>query len=146
MAAVIENRLPTPDEYWLLKTGIGEDHYLLRESVPTALHHSLFGVIATVEGEIVGCGRLVGDGAMFCYLQDVMVLPRFHRQGIGTLIVDSLMAWIDSNMPEKIYIGLFTREELHGFYARYSFRGSAEFLYGMCAKKRTGHHSIQRAK
>jgi GNAT superfamily N-acetyltransferase len=127
-----------------LKKSIKELQYILPESVPTALGNSLFGVIAKRGNKVIGCGRIIGDGAMFCYLQDIIVMPEHQNQGVGTAIVDALMGWIESTLPEKIYIGLFTGKELHSFYARYSFQGPEDFLYGMCTKKRTGHHSILR--
>lgn len=136
--ATIEDRLPSAEEFWALKSAIGETHYLRRESVQAALENSLFGVVAKMAGGVVGTGRIVGDGAMYCYIQDVLVAPEQQRRGIGTAIMDRLMAWVDEQMPEKIYIGLFAGADLHPFYARYSFKGPDEFLYGMCTKKRSG--------
>lgn len=36
-------------------------------------------------------GRLVGDGAMYWYLQEIIILPQFQRKGIGTMIVNHLV-------------------------------------------------------
>ena len=35
--------------------------------------------------------RLVGDGAMYWYLQEIIILPQFQRKGIGTMIVNHLV-------------------------------------------------------
>ncbi|MFT5088966.1 MAG: GNAT superfamily N-acetyltransferase [Planctomycetota bacterium] len=138
MSTEIEPRLATEEEFWALKLAIDEAHFLRRESVGAALGNSLFGVVAKLGDSVVGAGRIVGDGAMYCYIQDVMVDPEYQNNGIGTEIMDNLMAWIDTYMPENIYIGLFTGVDLDSFYARYSFKSSEEFLYGMCTKKRSG--------
>lgn len=39
------------------------------------------------------CGeiRLVGDGAMYWYLQKIIILPQFQRKGIGTMVVNHLI-------------------------------------------------------
>lgn len=40
-----------------------------------ALQNGLINVSAIYNGELVGMGRLVGDGAMYWYLQDIIILP-----------------------------------------------------------------------
>jgi hypothetical protein len=41
------------------------------------LTHALFTVCALYEGNVIGCGRVIGDGGLYFYLQDIMVLPAF---------------------------------------------------------------------
>jgi len=41
-----------------------------------ALPRSLFAVVAVAEGEPIGMGRIVGDGAIFFYTQDIAVIPQ----------------------------------------------------------------------
>ena len=53
-----------------------------------ALQNGLINVSALYNGELVGMGRLVGDGAMYWYLQEIIILPQFQRKGIGTMIVN----------------------------------------------------------
>tara|TARA_Y100000588_G_scaffold360195_1_gene419843 strand:+ start:1476 stop:1919 length:444 start_codon:yes stop_codon:yes gene_type:complete len=144
MSIVYEARLPIADEFWFLKEAIEETHFLLRESVPAALKNSLHGMVAVDDQRVVGSVRLLGDGVKLVVVEDLMVHPEYQSRGIGTKLMDDLMQWIDENLPEKVYIGLFTRKELHEFYNRYSFLGPDEFLYGMCTKKRTGHIRLTR--
>ena len=40
-----------------------------------ALQNGLINVSAIYNGELVGMGRLVGDGAMYWYLQEIIILP-----------------------------------------------------------------------
>ena len=42
-------------------------------------------------------GRLVGDGAMYWYLQEIIILPQFQRKGIGTMIVNYLVDYAREN-------------------------------------------------
>ena len=50
-----------------------------------ALEHSLFLISARDEdGKLVGFLRAVGDGYSILYIQDIIVLPEYQRQGIGT--------------------------------------------------------------
>ncbi len=61
------------------------------EHARKALRNGLVNVSALYRGELVGMGRLVGDGAMYWYLQEIIVLPRFRQKGIGTMIVGHLV-------------------------------------------------------
>ena len=56
------------------------------EHARKALRNGLINVSAIYNGELVGMGRLVGDGAMYWYLQEIIILPQFQRKGIGTMI------------------------------------------------------------
>lgn len=53
------------------------------EQVEQALKNNLFDVTAVYNDEVIGMGRLVGDGVMYWYLQEIIVLPQFQGQGIG---------------------------------------------------------------
>ena len=62
-----------------------------------ALQNGLINVSAIYNGELVGMGRLVGDGAMYWYLQEIIILPQFQRKGIGTMIVNHLIDYAKAN-------------------------------------------------
>ncbi len=69
-----------------------------------ALQNGLINVSALYNGELVGMGRLVGDGAMYWYLQEIIILPQFQRKGIGTMIVNHLVDYAKANS----FTGKFT--------------------------------------
>ena len=62
-----------------------------------ALQNGLINFSAIYNGKLVGMGRLVGDGAMYWYLQEIIVLPQFQRKGIGTMIVNHLVDYAKAN-------------------------------------------------
>lgn len=76
--------------------------------VEKALKNGLFNVLAVSEGKVVGMGRLVGDGAMYWYLQDIIVLPEYQGKGIGKSIVNRIMEHIENTAVPgtKIEVGL----------------------------------------
>lgn len=54
-----------------------------------------FAFIVAVEagtGRAVGMGRAIADGVSDAYLQDVVVMPEYRRQGIGRQIVGALIS------------------------------------------------------
>ena len=67
------------------------------EHARKALQNGLINVSAIYNGELVGMGRLVGDGAMYWYLQEIIILPNFQRKGIGTMIVNHLIDYAKAN-------------------------------------------------
>jgi len=48
-----------------------------------AIHNSLYILTAWSGNELVGILRAVGDGLTIIYIQDIIVLKSFRRQGIG---------------------------------------------------------------
>lgn len=89
--------------------------------VKKQLTSTAFAVVAQHQPtkEIVGCALLMGDGVSFYYVKDVMVHPRWQHQRIGTAMMDAIMQWAEKNVPDKSTIGLFTGDQLAGFYKQF---------------------------
>jgi predicted N-acetyltransferase YhbS/uncharacterized glyoxalase superfamily protein PhnB len=120
----IVERLPTVDEFAELNSSVGWNSSDPATSA-LALRNSLYGVVAldtreTDNGRVVGAIRVVGDGAKFFYVQDVMVRPELQHQRIGSAMMESVMAWLKRSAPTGAFIGLFTGKP--GFYERYGFQ------------------------
>jgi ribosomal protein S18 acetylase RimI-like enzyme len=49
-----------------------------------------FMVARAPNGQIVAMGRVISDGASDAYIQDVVVLPPYRRQGIGRELIRRL--------------------------------------------------------
>ena len=57
------------------------------EMLEQALSHSLAIYLAFDGEKIVGLIRLVGDGFSSVFVQDLIVLPTYQRQGIGSALM-----------------------------------------------------------
>lgn len=88
-----------------------------------ALQNGLFSVAAFNGERAVGMGRLVGDGIMYWYIQDVVVLPKYQGQGIGKAIVERLVQYAEENsLPgTKATIGLMAAKNKEPFYEKLGF-------------------------
>ena len=128
-------RLPTVEEYDVLVRAVGWVKYTNADAVATALQSTLYAVVAVEGDSPVGMARVVGDGAMAFYVQDVVVLPNFQRQGIGTALMGAVMSYFQRVTPRQSSLGLFTGRNLAGFYGRHGFEGPDTSLYGMFFKK-----------
>jgi GNAT superfamily N-acetyltransferase len=90
-APQIVERAPTPHEYVELRRRVGWPSPPL-ELCEHALARSLAAVCAVAGDELVGMGRLVGDGGVYCFAVDVVVDPPRQGQGIGRAVVEALQA------------------------------------------------------
>ncbi len=61
---MLVERVPTFDEYQKLRKAVGWRDVETR-AIRIGLHNSLFSVCVIFENEIVGCGRVIGDGRIF---------------------------------------------------------------------------------
>ncbi len=81
------------DEIFPLYDAVGWSNYTSNPTMlQNALEHSLFLLSARdEEGKLIGFLRAVGDGYSIVYIQDIIVLPEYHRQGIGTQLLRQTM-------------------------------------------------------
>lgn len=122
MNYVIEKRLPSLAEYRQLCESVGWGEIMNFAVAETALENSVTGVVATAsDGRVVGMGRVVGDGAIYFYIQDIVVTPDFQKQGIGAALLAGLFEFLHDEAPAQSFIGLFSVPEAVNFYKRFTF-------------------------
>ena len=75
--------------------------------------------VAYTDNKIIGMGRAISDGACDSYIQDVAVLKKFRRRGIGILIMDELIRYLKSKNIN--WITLISEPKSISFYKKYGF-------------------------
>ncbi|RAP75957.1 GNAT family N-acetyltransferase [Paenibacillus montanisoli] len=118
----VVKRTPTLAEYKELCTAVGWRDFMNFEAAEHSLAKSIFGVVVQYDGETVGMGRIVGDGSIYFYIQDIAVRPEHQGKGIGSLIMDTIRAYIEDHAPDKAFIGLFASQGKEAFYNKYVFQ------------------------
>jgi len=116
----INEGIPTPDEFLSLRRSVNwpiPDE----EAVARAMAGTTYGVTAQVNGKTVGMVRVVGDGSLTFLVHDLVVHPDYQRQGIGTRLMDALMAYVNKHARRKAYIATFSAPGIQHFYSRYGF-------------------------
>lgn len=92
MIHLVEDRLDI-DTYMELREAV---HFrkLSRDQARRGLDNSLYTLVAYKDGKAVGMGRIVGDGAIICYVQDLIIRPEVQGEGIGGLILETLKQFV----------------------------------------------------
>jgi len=100
-----------------------------------AIENGLYNVIAKDGDKVVGMGRLVGDGYVYWYVQDVIIDPEYQGKGIGKEIMRYLTEYIENNsIPNtEVTIALMAAKGKEDFYAKlgYFARPTERFGPGM---------------
>ena len=77
-------------------------------------------VIAESQGEIIGMGRAISDGASEAYIQDMAVKNNFKRRGIGKKILQMILSRIQNDGLG--WIGLIAEKGSREFYSDLGFK------------------------
>ena len=98
---------------------------LKREQAEKALANSIYTVMAMKEGKPVGMGRIVGDGAVICYIQDFVVRPECQGYGIGRRMMERLIQYVESLRIEnsEMMLCLMCAKGREKFYEKFGFMG-----------------------
>lgn len=105
------------------------------DTINFALKNSLFGAVAIDGTETIGMVRVVGDGAINVYIQDVIVAKNLRGLGIGRRLVQSAIQWMHDTLPSTVTVGLMAADGQSHFYNAFGFtaRPAPRFGPGMHA-------------
>lgn len=101
------------------------------EAARIGLPNSFYGVHITFNGDVVGMGRIIGDGACCFQLCDIAVDPAHQGRGVGKRIVDALMGHLRTHAPAGAYVSLIADGDARFLYARFGFVPTAPASIGM---------------
>ena len=90
-----------------------------------ALSHSRATYLARDGEKIVGLVRLIGDGFSSVFVQDLLVLPSYQRQGIGSSLMKQTLA--DYKDAYQIQLATDESEKTLGFYRSLGFETLSSF-------------------
>ena len=118
---ILEN-IDNVEEYNYLFDIVGWGSYP-KEISKKALSNNIYSVSVYDNDNIIGYGRLIGDGIIFLYIHDVMVKPEYQGQGIGKTIMQKLLSKVEELRKENpdllLYLGASKGKE--DFYRKCGF-------------------------
>lgn len=88
-----------------------------------ALDNAMYVVCAYDGDKAVGMGRIVGDGAVVMYVQDLIVRPEYQKMGIGKRLIENLIEYVKSINPKgnEIMLCLMSAKGRESFYEKHGF-------------------------
>lgn len=125
----ILRRMITVDEFVEMRQAVGWG-YPSKEAIYIGLNNTLFSVCVEREDEVIGIGRLIGDGGFAFYVQDIIVKPKFQRLSIGTKIMDEIMRYIKDNFESGSMVCLLSAKGKEEFYKKFGFIERPNDIYG----------------
>lgn len=116
----VTERKPSVEEYIYLRNSVNWK-ILQYDKIAKGLDNSIYCVCIEDQDRIIGFGRIVGDGGTVFYIQDIIVVPSYQKQKIGTLIMREVMKYIDNNCVDGAIVGLIALNDLDKFYKKFGF-------------------------
>ena len=60
------------------------------EACQIGLDNSLYSIMLKEGENVIGMGRVIGDGGCFCQVVDICVIPEKQGKGLGKLIMENI--------------------------------------------------------
>lgn len=102
---ILEN-IDNVEEYNYLYDAVGWGSYE-KEISQKALSNNIYSVSIYENDNIIGYGRIIGDGIIFLYIHDIMVKPEYQGKGIGKTIMNKLLEKIKKLKKENPYLRVY---------------------------------------
>lgn len=118
---MIERRTPDILEFLLLREIMGYEQ-MPDEVVEVALSNTLFGVCAMRDGMIMGCGRVIGDGGLYFFIEDVMIIPTDDSESVRACIMDEIMVYLKNNAPKNAFFCIKDTKAAQEHCRQYGFK------------------------
>lgn len=93
------------------------------EQTRLAMEHTLFRVSVFDGEQIVAMARMLGDMGLDYYIKDVVVRPEYQGKGIGRMLINELLSFINDNgiKGTHIFVELCAEPDKIPFYEKFGF-------------------------
>lgn len=96
---------------------------LSQNQAQRAVDNSVYILTVYDEDEPIGMGRIVGDGAVISYIQDLIVIPSAQGERIGSRLIEKLIEYVQSITEEgtEMMLCLMCAKGRENFYKHHNF-------------------------
>ncbi|RAR40427.1 GNAT family N-acetyltransferase [Paenibacillus sp. MDMC362] len=127
----ITEEFPQNLEYMNLRVGAGLPEVEIY-AIATALNRSVLSLLARDDNDrLIGMGRVVGDGAFYFQLVDIMVAASHLDQGVEEMIVSELLSRLEKIAPSGAEVTVITDVPGIKLYQHAGFKLLYPDRYGM---------------
>lgn len=97
---------PPLDDYLRLRRDSGLQPKTAAQGAPALANSWSFCHVRTTSGEVVGMGRVIGDGGWYFLIADMATDPAHQRKGVGRAVIEWLIADIERRAPAGALVSL----------------------------------------
>jgi len=115
----VKHQFPSNEEYKLLFESVGWDRDNSR--IDKVRDNTCFAVSIYENNEIVGMGRIVGDGCYYT-IYDIVTRGDKHHSGIGSIVMTELVNWYKIIKDDDTFLYLGASKGKEPFYERFGFK------------------------
>jgi GNAT superfamily N-acetyltransferase len=91
----------------------------------------LFTVCLRQEARLFGLARVVGDGALYFYVSDVIVRPELRGSGYGVLLMKAVLGYLRRAAHPGAMIVVVPLNGRESFYERFGFKRCSHGRFGV---------------
>jgi ribosomal protein S18 acetylase RimI-like enzyme len=91
------------------------------EAAEKGLPNALFNVTLYDNEQLIGMGRVIGDGGTAFQIIDVAVAQAYQGQGHGRTIMEEIMSYIESIAEQGSYVSLIADYPADKLYEKFGF-------------------------
>ncbi|MCQ2460477.1 MAG: GNAT family N-acetyltransferase [Ruminococcus sp.] len=96
------------------------------EQTELAMKNTLFRISVWDNDKIVAMARMIGDMGLDYYIKDVVVIPEYQHKGIGRMMINELLNFINENGVKgtDIFVELCAMPDKIPFYSKFGFESN----------------------
>ncbi|MCZ0069956.1 GNAT family N-acetyltransferase [Bacillus sonorensis] len=117
----VSHEVPTPHEYLELRKAAGL-RAIHEDAAKTALNRSIFSTVVRGEqSELIGMGRIIGDGGCFFQIVDIAVKPAGQNEELKKMIMNEITDYLRRHAPAGAEVIIMADVPSIGLYQTYGF-------------------------
>ena len=110
-------------------TGWNTSYKFTIDELSKAIENSWYSISAYLNGNLIGYGRIISDGVHHALIVDLIILPKYQGNGIGSNILKKLLKKCTKKNIRDIQ--LFSAKGKFKFYENFGFKKRNENAPGM---------------
>ena len=93
------------------------------EQTELAMNNTLFRVSVFDKDTVIAMARVIGDKGLCYYIKDVVVRPEYQGKGLGRILINELLKYINDNGVKgtRIAVELCAMPDKIPFYEKFGF-------------------------
>lgn len=124
---------PSVDDYIRLRLISGLSAFS-KASAEAGLPNTIHAAIIRYRDQTVAMGRVIGDNGCFYQVVDIAVDPEHQGKGLGKMIVQNIVDYLQTEAPDGAYCSLMADGPAKYLYEKFGFKPVAPKSIGMAFK------------